>query len=149
VGKLEWRDEKQSATGLPAEWAWSGYDELVGDKHRYRLLTPALLWRKLGGGLDQKSFTQWYEATMRQKLENLAALRREDYWTSAKVVGDPGFVARAAGRKYRQQIVATSEGACYFFGRSSLVNMQKDPGICAPRKKYASIRNILSWEIKD
>ena len=72
------------------------------------------MWRKLGGGLDQESFTQWYEATMRQKLENLAALSREDHWSCAQVVGDLDFVARRAGRKYRQQIVAASDGACYF-----------------------------------
>jgi hypothetical protein len=102
------------AVDHPSEWEWSGYGELVGHRRRYRLLSPALLWRKLGGGLDQESFTQWYEATMSQKLENLAALRREDHWTSADVVGDLDFVARRADRKYRQQIVATSDGACYF-----------------------------------
>ncbi len=104
---------RAGAVGHPREWRWSGYSELTGWRKRYRLLNTGLLRKKLECGKDV-DFAAWYEKTMDEKISSHEALRRQEFWSNSKAVGDHSFVSKVAGRKNRGKIVETDNGICYF-----------------------------------
>jgi len=78
----------------PQEWRWCGYDELVGQRERYRILDTDALLQHLGG-VAPESFRESYGAGIE---EHIAARRvaREAAWTEGLAVGSRRFVERVA-----------------------------------------------------
>ena len=95
----------------PREWEWCSYWELSGKRQRYRLLDLDGLIRKLECG-DLEQFREWYLATLETLSARRVELRREPWWTSAKVVGDRDFVAQQVGKRRAKDIVEAADGTC-------------------------------------
>ena len=76
----------------PYEWVWLGYQEIMGQRQRYRLLDlNRLCWRLPTDSLAevQKNF--------QAALGDLIAreqLKREPFWTEGLAVGSAGFLER-------------------------------------------------------
>ena len=78
----------------PAKWKWSGYDELVGDRKRYRIINRPCLATRLGCE-DGVEFSNWFRRTMDEKVNGYHV--REPWWTESLAVGDPDWIERIAG----------------------------------------------------
>jgi hypothetical protein len=90
----------------PSQWRWCGYDELVGQRERYRLLDFDRLLQSLGvSSLTDYRLLQEQgieEAIQRQELKRQAA------WSEALAVGNQQFVERVTGiYEARQKYVYT------------------------------------------
>ncbi len=86
--------------------------ELCGERKRYRLLDIDLLLRKLACGRDREQFRDWYKASLDRMAECRAELRREPWWSKARVVGERKFVARQIDNRYPGDIVEQEDGIC-------------------------------------
>jgi len=77
----------------PQEWRWCGYDELVGKRKRYRLLSIERLLQSLDLTDSQDLIRLHTEG-----VEDLIARRclaREGLWTERLAVGSKDYVDRA------------------------------------------------------
>jgi putative transposase len=79
----------------PSQWRWCGYDELVGQRERYRLLDFDRLLESLG-----VSSLAAYRLIQEQGIEEAIqrrALKRQAAWTESLAVGNQQFVERVTG----------------------------------------------------
>jgi putative transposase len=79
----------------PTQWRWCGYDELVGQRARYRLLDFDRLLESLG-----VSTLREYRLFQEQGIEDAIQrreLERQAVWTEALAVGNQQFVERVTG----------------------------------------------------
>lgn len=79
----------------PSQWRWCGYDELVGQRERYRLLDFDRLLESLG-----VSSLAEYRLIQEQGIEEAIqrrALKRQAAWTESLAVGNQQFVERVTG----------------------------------------------------
>lgn len=84
----------------PAEWRWSGHDELTGQRFRYRVLDLDRLLESLA--IDRLAeLRAIYEQGIEKLLER-RELHREPEWTETLAVGDRAFVERVAGNFQRR-----------------------------------------------
>lgn len=95
----------------PREWRWCGWDELMGQRKRYRLLDTERLLSSLDIA-DLPTFRQVYSEGL-ERLIHEGRLRREPMWTESLAVGSERFVNAAADQfraRYRFEYdrVATS-----------------------------------------
>lgn len=96
----------------PQEWRWCGYDELVGQRERYRILDMDGLTEHLSGVVSSSLF-ETYAVDMEKTLSARIAVR-ETVWTQGLAVGSRPFVERVVsdvGRIERQYIQLRSVGA--------------------------------------
>jgi putative transposase len=84
--------------GHPRDWAWCGYDELIGQRKRYRILNLDHLRQRLGWR-SVSELQQWYAEAIDQQVAR-QLLSREPHWTESLAVGEQDFVERVA-RNYR------------------------------------------------
>ncbi len=81
---------RAGAVTHPAEWRWSGYAELTGQRQRFRILSLERLLESLGGG----SLGGLRASLAASLAERLAGSReREPHWTESLAVGSRGFVS--------------------------------------------------------
>ena len=92
----------------PAQWAQSGWRELVGLRQRYRLLLPRLAARFVGPTApDDDSFSDWYirltESCLRRRPRPSLP-----FWEQATAVGTPAWIDRLAETlpEHRRQVLA-------------------------------------------
>jgi|WetSurMetagenome_2_1015567.scaffolds.fasta_scaffold113018_2 putative transposase len=86
----------------PREWQWCGYQELMGDRKRYRMLDVPLLLRMLG----QNSITD-FRNEYRYRIEQAILerrLHRENRWTESIAVGGKEFVEKIATAIRRERL---------------------------------------------
>jgi len=78
----------------PKDWPWCGYQEIAGQRRRYRILDleELLRLRELG---ELSAFAEWYDVELDKALETTSG-RREPHWTESIAVGSEGFVRRIA-----------------------------------------------------
>lgn len=93
----------------PDEWAWCGYDELVGTRKRYRLLDMDRVLLGAGGWLA-KDFTRNYRAVVAQDIER-GRLMREPIWTESIAVGSEAYVSRVAADIHTRQKLEQYKGS--------------------------------------
>lgn len=74
----------------PSGWSWSGYDELVGTRQRYRLLDMDEVLAQCGGG-SLETFRASYRASIQEAVDR-HQLAREAWWTESIAVGRESFV---------------------------------------------------------
>ena len=93
----------------PREWAWSGYEELMGLRRRNRLLDiEKLLW--LVRTKDIEEFRKNLEASLQERIAK-DQMKREAKWTESIAVGSESFVAGLEGRVgNRQRMEVVEEG---------------------------------------
>ncbi|MFO7870215.1 MAG: transposase [Kiritimatiellia bacterium] len=95
----------------PREWRWCGYDELTGQRSRYRILDINGLAERVGFGSADK-FHEWYKGSIEQRL-SAGGLGREEHWTTALAVGSENFVSSLKGlypQRVRLSVNRTPEG---------------------------------------
>jgi len=97
----------------PAEWAASGYHELMGRRRRYRVINlERLLWCLAMPGRVAE-FRTWYQATV-DDLARSAYRVREPVWSESVAVGSQAWVEGLASR--------------IVIGRKSVVPLEPVPG---------------------
>ena len=77
----------------PGEWRWCGYDELTGQRKRYRIVDQDRLL-SLTGFSSSTEFADFYRASISERL-SVRNLFREPCWTEAVAVGSEQFVDAA------------------------------------------------------
>ena len=97
----------------PCEWQWCGYQELVGEKTRYRLLDLDRLLELLGMP-DPESFAAEYRTRVRRDIEE-KRLHRDRRWTESIAVGGETFVRKVAAasryKRLRPRIEESEDGS--------------------------------------
>ena len=78
----------------PAQWRWSGHDELTGQRSRYRILNIERLLESLNIDNPQELY-KIYEDGIAKQLEQ-HDLKRKPEWTESLAVGDRVFVEKVA-----------------------------------------------------
>lgn len=75
----------------PREWEWTAWQELAGDRERYRLIDRDALLDRLEG-VSWTRFRRQYREMIDDAVRRAAGLRREACWTEALGVGSAAFV---------------------------------------------------------
>jgi len=85
----------------PVEWRWCGYDELMGQRERYRILDIDALLQHL----DVAAFSSFRESYTADIEREIAArtVTRETAWTEGLAVGSRPFVERVVREVGRMQ----------------------------------------------
>jgi len=74
----------------PSEWKHSGYNEIMGERLRYRIINKKRLLEVLYAD-DIDSFRKWYKLTINEKISS-RELARQEYWSHASAIGDIDFL---------------------------------------------------------
>jgi putative transposase len=85
---------RAGAVSHPCDWPWCGYQELVGEKHRYRLLDVERLMKLLGMP-DREYFRAEYRARIHRAVTE-KRFNREKCWTESIAVGGQSYVTKIA-----------------------------------------------------
>ena len=91
---------RAGVVGHPGEWAWTGYQELMGQRKRYRVVDEAALLERVEAR-SRDEFRDQYEGMIADALSR-RALAREAKWTESLAVGSERFV-REVGQKIRNR----------------------------------------------
>ena len=92
---------RAGVVGHPREWEWTGYQELMGLRKRYRLLDVPTLMEYLGAGTEQ-SFRENYAYCLDEAIER-EELKRDAKWTESLAVGSEAYVKKV-GRGIRNRM---------------------------------------------
>jgi putative transposase len=105
----------------PRDWPWCGYQELVGEKTRYRLLEVDRLLDLLGKP-DFESFSEAYRIRIQCAIEE-KRLNREKCWTESIAVGGQAYVKKIAAairyERLRPRIEEREDGSWAVYEPSS------------------------------
>jgi putative transposase len=112
----------------PVDWQWCGYNELIGEKARYRLLDLDRLVELLGVG-SICSFRSQYAERIKMAIEN-RKLRRERRWTESIAVGSRSYVERISKslryKRRRLTIDEEDDGSCSIWESLSAYSILKN-----------------------
>jgi putative transposase len=87
----------------PSDWRWCGYDELTGQRQRYRTIDQERLLESTGFA-TMAQFSDAYAQSVRERI-GLDMSDREPCWTESVAVGDVDFVQEAEKScSYRQSM---------------------------------------------
>ncbi len=93
---------RAGAVKHPEEWEWCGYQELVGQRKRFRIIDHNLLGQLLGP--LSADFVKSYTSEIESAIAG-GRLSRESWWTESIAVGSQSYVqdieARTRSRKKR------------------------------------------------
>ena len=70
------------------------------------------LIRKLGQGVYEE-FIPWYRKTLDELSARRKKLKREPWWSEARIVGDKDFVSSLVDRRRKKDIVAPGSDTFY------------------------------------
>ena len=90
----------------PAEWAWCGYQEIVGSRKRYRVLDRSALVAALAPDKRWEEVSRHYVETVQRALQE-EPLKRESCWTESLAVGGRTFVEHIRSRISNRMDVET------------------------------------------
>ena len=97
----------------PSEWPWCGYQELVGEKARYRLVDMDRLLELVGR--PDLEFFRAEHRTRVQRATDGKKLHREECWTESIAIGSEVYVRRVATavrhERRRLQIEENEDGS--------------------------------------
>jgi putative transposase len=77
----------------PREWRWCGYDELTGQRNRYRILDVEGLGQRLGLP-DTRTLFDLHGREVQEQIEH-RLFARQAHWTESLAVGSQDFVIAA------------------------------------------------------
>lgn len=106
---------RSGAVAHPAQWEWTGWHELMGERQRYRLLNMDRLALCLGER-DLAAFRSRYDAMLTDALR-CGNLHRQPAWTEGVAVGSEEFVKqveetlREQGRRCETVVEDAGDGA--------------------------------------
>jgi REP element-mobilizing transposase RayT len=87
----------------PSEWRWCGYQEVVGERRRYRLLDVDEAAAQCGGG-SVEAFRRNYAGVIAEAIRR-CDLARQPCWTESIAVGGEPFVREIEEKTRRQEMV--------------------------------------------
>jgi putative transposase len=105
---------RAGVVGHPSEWAWCGYQELVGKRERFRLLEIDRLVELLGLS-DRESLAEIHRQRIVEAIR-AGRLIREGIWTESIAVGSEAFLREIASRnkiRKKLKIARTGDGSWY------------------------------------
>jgi len=80
------------AVAHPSQWLWSGYQEIMGNRRRYRLVDlERLCWRLRAGSLEELRTN--LAASLAERIAR-REVQREPCWTESLAVGSREFVEK-------------------------------------------------------
>jgi putative transposase len=94
-GCLKYIDLNMVRAGVvrhPREWKWTAWQELAGERERYRLIDREALLARLEAG-DWGRFRKAYAQMIEEALRRPRRIKREGCWTESIGVGSAAFVA--------------------------------------------------------
>ncbi len=91
----------------PRDWQWCGYDELVGERKRYRLLDLGEVAEWCAAG-SVEEFQRNYEQVIDEALGS-GQLAREPWWTECIAVGTETFVKGVEAETMRRTELTVEE----------------------------------------
>lgn len=91
----------------PGEWDWSGYNEFMRLRERYRILDMAILFQMLGFSDGEKARAYYREDIARHL--SIGTLERQAVWTESLAVGDRAFVGEMKKRIRRIRTYTTED----------------------------------------
>lgn len=109
---------RAGAVDHPDNWRWCGYDELTGQRKRYRLLDTTRLAQSLNLN-DETDLARIHEEGINELIA-LDTLKRESIWTEALAVGQQDFIATLRTHTENEQSSRRSV--------SALLNRTTPPG---------------------
>jgi len=74
----------------PREWKWCGYDEMTGQRTRYRIVAQERLLARTGYSAISE-FSRFYTDSIEQALST-GQIERQAWWTEAVAVGSEAFI---------------------------------------------------------
>jgi putative transposase len=86
---------RAGAVKEPSAWLGGAYDELCGQRERYRIINLSRLLNCLGFGERPEEFRRWYAATMQEVVAGVY-LARQRVWSEAAAVGTREWLAGLA-----------------------------------------------------
>ena len=117
----------------PSDWPWCGYQELVGERSRYRLLDVDRLLELLGVA-DLGSFRTEYQERILRTIE-AKRLNREKCWTESIAVGGKEYVTKIAAtirdERLRPRIEEEKNGSWAVWESSSIYYLSPNANDCA------------------
>jgi putative transposase len=84
---------RAGAVPHPAAWRWCGYDELSGQRKRYRIIDVNSLLQRLDLP-DARSLARIHAEGIESAIER-RTLSRQAHWTEALAIGSEAFIAEA------------------------------------------------------
>ena len=125
----------------PAEWDWSGYNEIQAPRQRYSLIDYRALMEWLNiSSLEvlQNSHRNWVEETLRAGKHG-----RERKWSESLAVGSQPFAERVKGelgfRSKGRKVVAAEET---YHLREAQISYRHDFG---PKSEPLRAKNVRFW----
>jgi len=118
----------------PQQWPWCGYNEIVGNRKRYRLLDIERLSELLGLSGGKSSLAEIHQKRILESVQN-KRLNREAIWTESIAVGSEAFAKEIMdkNRKRKKLQLETTENGAWFIRESQLphriLNPEKGPQI--------------------
>ena len=105
----------------PSEWRWSGYDELSGNRKRYRVIDFENLLQCTGVD-SAESFINWYNNTIEDEINSYR--RRQEFWSNSLAVGTEEWINGLASsfcqhhrklykKSFDRKIVAEDDNTAY------------------------------------
>lgn len=91
-----------SAVRHPGDWRWCSYDELAGERKRYRVIDIDGLLERLDLNSPEE-LKSLYEEGLREKIAR-RELKREAHWTEALAVGSRDFIKAARSNYMHRRI---------------------------------------------
>jgi len=93
----------------PCEWRWCGYQEVVGERQRYRLLNIEEAAAQCGGG-SVEAFRRNYVGVIAEAIRR-RDLVRQPCWTESIAVGAETFVREIEEKTERRREMVVEETA--------------------------------------
>jgi putative transposase len=92
---IDYNMMRNGVVNHPEQWKHSGYNELIGNKTRYRVTNFPRLLSCLGIDNPQV-FKTWYSNTINANAEFY--MERQAYWTEAAVVGSWDWIEAVSSK---------------------------------------------------
>ncbi len=86
----------------PSEWRWCSYNEIVGDRQRYRLIDTERIANLFGQIRDATPFRENYRHSISEKLQK-CDLSRVSMWSESLAIGSAGYVQDIEERIYNRR----------------------------------------------
>lgn len=86
----------------PSEWRWCSYNEIMGNRQRYRLVDTERIATLYGDDWDAAAFKENYCHSIEEKIRG-RAFNRNAIWSESLAIGGAGFVRDIEERIYNRR----------------------------------------------
>jgi putative transposase len=126
----------------PSEWPWTGYNELLRPKSRYRLIDYQRLMHLLNFESSDdfsKTYKKWVEATIKEKPSD-----RDSRWTQSIATGSQDFV-----ESVKQELGVLARGRQVLNEGDSHHELKETPSRYGNQNYLTRDTNTLKWDVSN